>query len=310
MKYRIENQLDLFEFHDSEVSLVGFDKKDLTVSVKHLNIHKDAKENPHDCDMEISLANICFQNIHILSVEPARAYRSDADGNLYTDEPQIIFTGKDAEKKFIRELKNGFTINCIDIRQFGEHKTIEINTTALECFSAILSFSDIIVEWDEYRKKAWYELQKQYFYDITLITPDGEQKGSLYIACNKEDERNPTVDVNIKYQDQEIWGHGKDHLWVDAFADLQKQLPDGVILKCCLTCRHGNMCPFGNKPGEVFCTKDLEISSKEDMCKWFDTADSDEIESRSRNYADTCEDHKHQSSDYYTYNNYLYELEK
>lgn len=310
MKYRVENQLDLFEFHDSEFSLIGFDKKDLTVSVKHLNIHKDAKENPHDCDMEISSANIYFQNTHILSFEPMRAYQLDAGGNWYTDEPQIIFTGKDAEEKFISELKNGFSINCIDIRQFGEHTTIEISTNALECFFATFSFSNVIVEWDSYRRKAWYELHKQYRYEITLSTPDGESKEPLHVVCNEEDEFYPTVRVGIQYQDQEILGYGKDYLWVDAFADLQKHLPDNVILKCCLTCRHGNMCPYGNNPGEVFCTKDLVVSSKGDMCNLFDTESNDEIENRSRNYADTCEDYKHQSSDFYTYSDYLYELKK
>lgn len=74
MKYRVENQLELFEFHDSVFSLISFDKKDLVVSVKHLNIHEDAKDNLHDCDMEINVATISFRNIHILSLEPMRAY--------------------------------------------------------------------------------------------------------------------------------------------------------------------------------------------------------------------------------------------
>ena len=315
MKYQVENQLDQFEFHDAEFSLIGFDKKELTVSVKHLNIHKDTKENPHDCDMEIRLANVSFQNIHILSFEPMRAYQLDADGNWHTDEPQIIFTGKDAEEKFISELKNGFAINCIDVRPFGNHTTIEISTAGQNCCFAMFSFSDVIVAWDEFCKKAWYELHRQYFYDITLLTPDGEQRTTLHIVYHEEDtyhqeklEKAPTVSAGIQYQDQVIWGHGKDYYWVDAFADLQKKLPDGVILKCCLTCRHGNMSPFGNKPGEVFCTKDLTVSSKEYLCNLFGTEGRDVIENRSRSYADTCENYKHQSSDFYTYSDYLYEL--
>lgn len=311
MRYRVENQFELFEFHDSVFSLVSFDKKDLVVSVKHLNIHEDAKENSHDCDMEIKTATISFQNIHMLSLEPMRAYQSDADGNWHTDEPQIIFTGKDAEEKFVNELENGFSINCIDIRKFGEHTTIEISTNSPKCFFATFSFSNGRVEWDAYCKKAWYELHKYYRYEITLLTPCGELKTSLHVSCNNEDEYHPTVNVCMEYQNQEIRGHGRDYLWVDAVADLQKHLPDGVILKCCLTCRHGNMCPFGNKPGEVFCTKGIEITRKNDICDWFDYTKNDtEIENRSRSYAETCEDYKHQSSDFYTYNDYLYELNK
>ena len=37
MKYRVENQLDLFEFHDSEFSLISFDNKSIAVSVNHLD---------------------------------------------------------------------------------------------------------------------------------------------------------------------------------------------------------------------------------------------------------------------------------
>lgn len=308
MKYRVENQLDLFEYHDSVFSLVSFDKKELVVSVKHLNIHKDTKENPHDCDMEISSANIYFQNIQILSFEPVRAYQLDADGNWYTNEPQIIYQDDEAKENFINALKNGFSINGVDIQRHSECTTFDFDTNSPICFNATFSFSNVIVEWDSYRRKAWYELHTQYRYEITLSTPDGESKELLHVVCNEEDEFHPTVRVSIQYQDQEIWGYGEDYLWVDAFADLQKHLPDNVILKCCLTCRHGNMCPFGNKPGEVFCTKDFVVSSKEDMCNLFGTESNDVIENRSRNYADTCENYKHQSADFYTYNDYLYEL--
>ena len=37
MKYRVENQLDLFQFHDSEFSLISFDNKSIAVSVNHLD---------------------------------------------------------------------------------------------------------------------------------------------------------------------------------------------------------------------------------------------------------------------------------
>ena len=36
MKYRVENLLDIFEFHDSDFTLVHFGGEELIVSVKHL----------------------------------------------------------------------------------------------------------------------------------------------------------------------------------------------------------------------------------------------------------------------------------
>ena len=87
MTYRVEDRLDLFDFHDTELSLVSFDKNELVISTKHLNIHKDAKENPHECDMEIDFAKLVFTQFEVISFEPMRTYQIDDDGNWYTDEP-------------------------------------------------------------------------------------------------------------------------------------------------------------------------------------------------------------------------------
>ncbi len=318
MKYCVENQLSLFKFHDAEFSFTSFDNYNLIVSVNHLNIHKYAKENPYDCDMEIDSANISFYEIQIISFEPMRAYKVDDDGNWYTNEPQIIFSKKDAEIHFLNELKNGITINGIDIHNKNNKTFIEISTCAKNSFFVTFSFNNVAIEWDEYCKKAWYELHKQYKNKVVLVTPNGELETDIHIVCHEEDmyymgklEKAPTVNIGIQYQSNEVWGRGKDYLWIDAFADLQKQLPRDVTLKCCLTCRHGNMCPYGNKPGEVFCTKDLIITSKEDMCRLFDSEKAiDDMKKRSRFCANNCEDYQQQSRDNYTYNDYLYELDK
>lgn len=308
MKYCVKDQLDLFEFHDSVFSFVSFDGKDLVVSAECLNIHEEAEENPHDCDMEIDLATISWQNVQILSLRPWL----DENGNWYSNESQIVFTGKEAEEKLIYALKDGITLNDIDVQQFDDHAMIEIEATAPKYFLATFSYSDVTVEWDTYRKKAWYECFKEYRYEITLSTPDGEQKAPLCVRWDEENEYAPSVTVGIKFQDQEMWSHGKEYLWEDAFADLQKQLPADVILKCCLTCRYGSLCPFGNAPGEFYCTRGVEITSKNDLCDWFNENNDAEIKSRTRNCADTCEDYKQQSNDFFTYNDYLcyYESEE
>lgn len=317
MRYCVNNQLNLFQFHDAELSFISLDESRLVVSAKHLNIDKNADVNPHDYDMEIELAKISFYEFEILTFEPMRAYKIDEDGNWYTDEPQIIFKDKDAEQHFIDEVKRGITINCIDIREENNKTLLEISTCAKKCFFATFAVDGNSVEWDKYLKKAWYELHKQYKYKTTLITPTGEFETDIHIICHEEDmyyqgelEKAPVVDVGIEYDGKNIWGHGHDYLWVDAFADLQKQLPEDVILKICLTCRHGNMCPYGNKPGEVFCTKDLLINSKEDMCNLFDNSKEYEIENRSKNYTDNCSYYQPQSWNDFTYNDYLYWIDK
>ena len=140
---------------------------------------------------------------------------------------------------------------------------------------------NVIVEWEKYKNKAWYELHRQYQYETTLVTPQGEQTIKVHIICHDEDvyfkgelEKAPIVSVGIKYDGKELWGHGKDYFWIDAFADLQKQLPNGILLKCCLTCRHGNMSPVGNNLNELFCTNDIAITQKSDL--YFCTEDENE----------------------------------
>lgn len=67
MKYRVENLLDIFEFHDSDFTLVHFGGEELIVSVKHLNIHKNTEQNPSEYDMEIECSRITFNGFHVPS---------------------------------------------------------------------------------------------------------------------------------------------------------------------------------------------------------------------------------------------------
>lgn len=113
------------------------------------------------------------------------------------------------------------------------------------------------------------------------------------------------IEITLKHNGAEYCATGKDYLWVDAFANLQKKLPSGTLLACCMTCRHGNMCPYGNKENQLFCTKDIHIKSKEDMCNLFDHTNAEE---RSVASLDFCDDFVYQSDEYYTYNDYLYRL--
>ena len=80
MKYCAKNDLSLFEFHDAAFSFVSFDGKDLVVSASMVNIHKDAPQNPHECDMEIASAQITFQNFHSATYEPEREWVTGEDG--------------------------------------------------------------------------------------------------------------------------------------------------------------------------------------------------------------------------------------
>ena len=119
---------------------------------------------------------------------------------------------------------------------------------------------------------------------------------------------NVDVEITVSYNDTEYCAKGKDHLWVDAFADLQAKLPSNTQLACCMTCRHGNMCPYGNRENQLFCTRDLVISSKGDMIDLFNNTDP--YAERVVSSIKYCEVFIYQSKHSYTYSDFLYHLEK
>ena len=312
MHYSSTNRLQDFEFHDAELSLISWENNRLIVSAKYLNVHKDAAPNNADADMETSEARITFSGFQIQEFEPSRTWKRDENGQSYTDDLIIIHTEAVARSMFENELKNSITVMGIAL----ENDIYELGAIGIDpYFSVRFRFSDVDIEWDDYRKKAWYELHRQYKKTITLSTPNGNCELDARIICHDEDVysfggdkvEGPSVSVGIKYGEKEIWGHGKDYLWVDAFADLQKKLPDNVKIQCCLTCRHGNMCPVGNTPSELFCTKDVAITQKSDL--FFYTEDEAERTKRFRDYTDICEKYQEQSKDHFTYNDYLFYFE-
>lgn len=311
MQYFLNNRLSDFEFHDTEFFLNSYENDTLCVTAKHLNLHKGTKENPNDCDMEIKNAEISFQNVQIFSFAPLQAYKISKDGNRYADERPIVHTGAEAKQKVITALKNGISLNCIAIRKDKDLYFLEL--TANDGFVAEICFQNVIVAWDEYIGKAWYELYKKYDCEIYLDTPAGETSVPVHIIYTEdtEDEPNivkniPIASVGIEFDKEAFWGYGKNYFWQDAFADLQKKLPENVKLKCCLTCKHGNMCPVGNFQNELFCTKDVLITQKSDL--FFYTEDEQERKKRHRKYTDICSDFAYQSEDYFTYNDWLYIL--
>ena len=145
--------------------------------------------------------------------------------------------------------------------------------------------------------------------EVPLLTPTGKTMAPIKITYDdNEDISDPKSEIILLYDGIEYRGNGLDYLWTDTLADLQIKLPKDVKLVCCMTCRYGNMCPYGNVENQFFCTKDLRISSKEDMCILFDQTDP--YEERVVASLDYCDDFLYQSDECYTYSDYLYQLRK
>jgi hypothetical protein len=315
MKYTSYNHLHDFEFHDAVLILESYEDHQLTLTAEHLNLHKDAKQNPYDRDMEIQTARIIFQPWKLLSLETVPAYTTDKNGVRHIAEPKISYEGSTGEEIFLREAEKGICLHEVSFRKKNGKIILEFLFMGTKVFTLRGSCAEAMVQWDAYQGSAWYELRKRRSSHIILNTPTGKQLCPLHITYQLSDEifsdrENPlsTVSLSVNYNGKDFYGNGKNYLWEDAFADLQLHLPEGVLIECCLTCRHGNMCPVGNKPGEVFCTKDFVPTRKSDL--FYVTEDEKEREKRSKECSSHCGSYLPQSVDFFTYNDYLSELIK
>lgn len=157
MKYRSENQFDIFEFHDAEFTLVRFENGNLTVSAECLNIHKDAEQNPHECDMEIERAVITFTGFRVHTLKETQTWKKveDETGKIsWIDDIYFVFEGKRAEEKFVEHLKEGFDVFAF--RRFDDSLYYFDTSTSEPPFTSKISFDAFTVEWDNYCGKAWY----------------------------------------------------------------------------------------------------------------------------------------------------------
>ena len=112
------------------------------------------------------------------------------------------------------------------------------------------------------------------------------------------------VEMSVVYKDKTYIGIGSSELFADAFADLSSKLPDDVVVACCMTCKFGNMCPFGDVPGELYCTKNYQVKDKGELAE---LCNDDIFRNNTKVSFDSfCSSFSHQSIDYFTYNDYRY----
>ena len=150
--------------------------------------------------------------------------------------------------------------------------------------------------------------------EIHLQTPEGIISTTIRIEKNYpdtnlaiEDLWPDGVEMYLTYNNTVYRGRGTWFLYTDALADLQVNLPENVSICCCLTCRHGNMCPYGNGPDQLWCTKDIIINSKKDMCLLFE---DDDCDSRMVSPFGYCGCFSYQNNEDYTYNDFRYDLQE
>lgn len=310
MGYLSIDHLEDFEFHDSNWKLTSREEDTVIFTVENLNIHKDTEQNDEDWDMELSPAAVRFRGFRLIHFEPGRSWTTDESGNSVPAGPRILYTG---EKGMAHLAQEAFQV--FHLEQEGAHW--EFGGCGSEpYFTVEFDFDSVEITWDSYVQKAWYELHRYYTFPVTLDTPRGRYSEKLEITVHEEEVYRigtgwlpaPSVTARICWENEVYTGDGTDdYLWIDALADLQKKLPQGTTIRGCVSCRYGNSCPYGNRPEEIFCLKDKDISEKQDVCQVFDVEDDVWIKRR-KHYFDCCEQWAEMTSERYVYNDFEYHL--
>ena len=138
--------------------------------------------------------------------------------------------------------------------------------------------------------------------NIYLITPVGKINVPIEFVYEDDSEAvEPLSVLKLSCNGTLYEGRSTDWLWAETFADLQSKLPHGYALMCCMTCRYGNMCPYGNWADRLYCTKELTVTDKMALCDLFDGTD---MSHREVTAFSCCEDFEFSSEEHFTYNDF------
>ncbi len=179
MKYISTNIFSDFEFHDSYFKLESFKDDVLTVSVQYLNIHKNTEQNPFETDMEIEVAQITFEGFKVKSFSLGVKWKRDEKGELYTDETEVVFEGETAQKKLVNEFCFGATVLDFGTLENGNNFIDGIGDEPW--FSAQFTFHSATIQWDKFKKVAWYEEKSNKQIAFTCCHVIEENKPILYV---------------------------------------------------------------------------------------------------------------------------------
>lgn len=156
MKYTSINKVSDFEFHDAMFDYLCLKNGDLAVSAICLNIHSTAKQNPFNEDMEIKEAKITFKGFSPTSYTKIKNYVQCEDGAFRPSE-YITLRDSEAFDSLMKDITHGITVYYFEKTKEKDYEYYIEACGNEPYFTATFKSDDVIIEWDEYLKKAWYE---------------------------------------------------------------------------------------------------------------------------------------------------------
>ena len=141
-------------------------------------------------------------------------------------------------------------------------------------------------------------------YYLPIETPNGMVRLKINHTVENRDDEEMIVTISTKIHSEDYFYHAETT--EEALILLAKNLPPEWHIKSCIFCRHGHFCPVGNFDNELFCVTDFDPKAPHDL--WHVTEDDGERKRRSRTLFECCADYKQQTKDYFTYNDYYFEI--
>lgn len=155
------------------------------------------------------------------------------------------------------------------------------------------------------QKNVWDLIEENVFY-LPVKTTEGLVNLEVKHTIIPQDDENVSVILSTMVQGV-LYSYESDTTEKNLIS-LAKNLPEGWVIKACISCRYGHFCPVGNYDNELFCVTDFDLKEPCDL--WYVTENENERKKRSRTLFDCCEKYEEQSKDYFTYSDYYYEIGK
>lgn len=160
--------------------------------------------------------------------------------------------------------------------------------------------------------------QKTIICPLTLATPDGDVTVNAVYLFTHDPEKGKRVEnpygenytlyhvgeasVQIEWNNTIFRGYCTDELYTEkALLNLADKLPQEIKIKSCLTCRHGNFCPFGSNDNEIFCAADIRPQKKTDLDFIFLAKTQEEWLKRRHSLFHICTNYKPEAARYWSY---------
>ena len=146
--------------------------------------------------------------------------------------------------------------------------------------------------------------KKRYNKSLKLIGCEAESEARVLVEEKYTDDDGYEVALKLEYGGEVYFVNGVLS-YAAAIADLQRSLPEGVMIKSCMSCGYAQQCVFGDARDKVYCS--YPGIKPEELISMFDNAD---YERSAKCAFDCCPNFEFAEERHQNYNDFLPHLKK